>query len=200
MAKKRRLEGASAALAALPTGAVLVGKLVVALGLPADAADGKLQGKTAHRYFSGERIEDEYCQRGNCETGRPRIPASPRPTLAVVEIGIILTNVGRDEEACAHLENLLAAATDASVHLLYNLGVVRMRCRMFETALDAFKLVLAKEEHHPRALDLAAHCAFVLGDRRAGSAYAKQANLVGEHETYNAWRMGMYEPRERGHR
>lgn len=118
---------------------------------------------------------------------------------AKVEIGIILTNVDRHEEACAHLENLFAAATDASVHLLYNLGVVRMRCRMFETALDAFKLVLAKEQHHPRALDLAAHCTFVLGDRRAGIAYAKQANLVGEHETYNAWRMGMYEPRKKGH-
>src|SRR5262245_48114963 len=59
MAKKRRLQGASAAPEALPTGAVLVGKFVAALGLPADAADGKLQAKTAHRFFSGERIEDE---------------------------------------------------------------------------------------------------------------------------------------------
>jgi hypothetical protein len=37
---------------------------------------------------------------------------------------------------------------------------------MFDKGLEAFKLVLANEEHHPRALDLVAQRAFVLGDHR----------------------------------
>ncbi len=128
-----------------------------------------------------------------------RLATSERDVdLAKVEVGIILTNVGRHEEACAHLEDLYTTATERSAHLLYNLGIVRMRCQMFDKALEALKLVLAKEEHHPDALDSAAHCAFVLGDRRAGIEYAKAAKLLGVDNSYNAWRNGNYAPRRKG--
>ncbi len=114
--------------------------------------------------------------------------------LAKVEIGIILTDAGRDEEALARLEDLYAAASEASIHLLYNLGVVRMRCRRFAEALDSFSKVIAKDEHHPLALDCGAHCAFAIRNRRLGVDYAKRANLLGQHGTYNAWRAGLYDP------
>lgn len=114
--------------------------------------------------------------------------------LAKVEVGIVLTNAGRDEEARVRLEDLHASTAEASIHLLYNLGVVRMRCGRFAEALDAFMKVVAKDTHHPRALDCGAHCAFSVGERRMGIDYAKRANLLGQHETYNAWHAGMYNP------
>lgn len=95
--------------------------------------------------------------------------------LAKVEIGIVLTNAGRDDEARVRLEDLHASAAEASIHLLYNLGVVRMRCGRFAEALDAFMKVVAKDAHHARALDCGAHCAFAIGERRMGIDYAKRA-------------------------
>jgi tetratricopeptide (TPR) repeat protein len=112
--------------------------------------------------------------------------------LAKVEVGIILTNAGRDEEARVHLEDLCVATAEPSTHLLYTLGVIRMRCGRFADALASFSMVIARDEHHPLALDCGAHCAFAVGDRRLGIEYAKRANLVGQHETYNAWRAGLY--------
>lgn len=112
---------------------------------------------------------------------------------AKVEIGVVLTNAGRDEEARVQLEQLHDAASEASIHLLYNLGVVRMRCGRFADALDSFSKVIARDEHHPLALDHGAHCAFAVGNRRLGIDYAKRANLVGRHESYNAWTAGLYD-------
>lgn len=123
-----------------------------------------------------------------------QLSSGPDIERARVEIAIILTNADRHEEALAHLEDLYAAASEASIHLLYNLGVVRMRCRRFAEALDSFSRVVAKDEHHPLALDCGAHCAFAVGNRRLGIDYAKRANLLGQHETYNAWRAGLYDP------
>src|SRR5690242_249496 len=59
MARKKVIKGASAATA-LPTGPVLLGRLVNALGAPTTASSFEdIAGRTAHRFYSGERIEDE---------------------------------------------------------------------------------------------------------------------------------------------
>jgi hypothetical protein len=68
-----------------------------------------------------------------------------------------------------------------------------MRCRRFDQALESFSSVIAIDEHHPLALDLGAHCAFAIGNRRLGIDYAKRANLVGQHDSYNAWKAGLYD-------
>jgi Flp pilus assembly protein TadD len=137
-------------------------------------------------------------QSGDIEGGLAecRIAAALKPEweLPQVEIGIILINDERYEEARAHLEDVYAAAKAPSTHLCFNLATARWRCAAFGEGLALLEEVLADEGYasYPYALDQAAHCAFMVGDDVRGRAYTKRAHDLGCSKTYRRWCQGGY--------
>ncbi len=123
-----------------------------------------------------------------------RIAAGLDPTweLPEVEVGIILLNAGREEEARDHLESVALSQSDHSAHLAFNLGMARLRCGEVEGALSALTAAIEVKPDHASALDAAAHCSFLLGDGKRGRRLAKRANLLGHSETYHDWQEGRY--------
>ena len=116
----------------------------------------------------------------------------PSRELPKVEVGIILLNADRNDEAIAHLEDVARDERNLSAHLAFNLGVARYRCGEFAGALDALGRVIAIKPDHALALDVAAHCAFLTGDGKMGRRLAKQANALGQSEAYREWKEGKY--------
>ncbi len=116
----------------------------------------------------------------------------PSWELPKAEVGIILLNAGRNEEARGHLESIALSQGDLSAHLAFNLGVARFRCGEFKEALDALNRVIKLDPDHALALDVAAHCAFLVGEGNMGRRLAKRANVLGQSETYRDWHEGKY--------
>ena len=112
--------------------------------------------------------------------------------LPKVEVGIILLNAGRNDEARNYLESIARNQSDLSAHLAFNLGVARFRCGEDKEALDALSRVVEIQPDHALALDVAAHCAFSLGNGKMGRHLAKRANALGYSETYRDWKEGKY--------
>ena len=59
-------------------------------------------------------------------------------------------------------------------------------------AITAIQQVINIKPDYARALDYAAHCAFMFEDQIKGMKYAKEARKYGETQTYNDWRKGVY--------
>ena len=113
--------------------------------------------------------------------------------LPRVEVGIILLNAGRNQEALEHLEDLTASRHEgASSHLTFTLGAARYRAGDASTALCALEKVIDKEPDHALALDMAAHSAFLIGDQQKGRRLAKLADQHGQSTTYMEWQQGKF--------
>lgn len=113
--------------------------------------------------------------------------------LPRVEVGIILLNAGRNQEALEHLEDLAASRQeDSSSHLTFNLGTARYRAGDHSAALSALEKVIDEEPGHALALDMAAHSAFLIGDQQKGRRLAKLADQHGQSATYREWQEGKY--------
>ena len=117
---------------------------------------------------------------------------NPASELPRVEVGIILLNAGRSQEAREHLESMACGQDTLSAHLALNLGVARFRCGDPAGALDVLEKAIAVEPDHALALNIAAHCAFSIGDHKKGQKLAKQADQFGQSETYREWKDGKY--------
>ena len=63
---------------------------------------------------------------------------NPEDELPRVEVGIILLNAKRNQEARDHLEEIAAGNDSMSAHLSFNLGVSRFRCGAYEEAMEGF--------------------------------------------------------------
>ena len=116
----------------------------------------------------------------------------PTSELPRVEVGIILLNAGRNQEAREHLESMACSQDSPSAHLAFNLGVARLRSGDAAGALDALERAIEVEPDHALALDEAAHCAFCIGDQAKGRKLAKLAAQFGQSETYREWKVGKY--------
>ena len=109
-----------------------------------------------------------------------------------VEIGIILLNSGRNQEAREHLEDMARGKKRQSAHLAFNLGVSRERRGDPEGALEMLERVIRINKEHALAIDHAAYCAFLTGDAKKGARLAKRADALGQSDTYDEWRAGKY--------
>ncbi|MCY4438253.1 MAG: tetratricopeptide repeat protein [Chloroflexi bacterium] len=89
------------------------------------------------------------------------VQLNPTWELPRVEVGIILLNAGRSQEAREHLESIALGQDTLSAHLALNLGVARFRCGEPAGALDVLEKAIAVEPDHALALNIAAHCAFL---------------------------------------
>ena len=125
------------------------------------------------------------------------VELEPEWELPKVEVGIILLNDGRYEDARVHLEKVAKGESELSPHLGFNLGTARSRCGAFEKALLTFEEVLRLQPEHALAANEAAHCAFTTGDQKKGLRLAKLANSLGASETYRKWEEGRYRKRKR---
>ena len=112
-----------------------------------------------------------------------------------MEVGIILLNAGRNEEAREHLEAVARGQDGLSPHLGFNLGVARMRCDNPSGALEVLEKAIEAKHDHALALDVAAHCAFLVNDQAKGGELAKLADQFGQSETYRDWKEGKYRTR-----
>ena len=120
----------------------------------------------------------------------------PSWELPKVEVGIILLNDDRSEEASDHLESMAQDQDEPSGHLAFNLGIARQRCGEYTLALAPLLRAIELQPDDALALDSAAHCAFTVGDMKLGRRLAKKANILGQSETYEAWQKGRYRERK----
>jgi len=116
--------------------------------------------------------------------------------LPAVEIGIVLLDTGRNQEAVDHLykvndERAPRNAREAA-HLTYHFGLALMRVERHEEAIVEF-LALADQSGHARAMDLLAHCYFEQGNRPEGRQWAKKAAHRGEKTTLTSLEEGRYD-------
>jgi tetratricopeptide (TPR) repeat protein len=114
----------------------------------------------------------------------------PEWDMPLVEVGIVHMNMGEDARALEHLE-AAKATIRMTPWLAYHLGAARMRAGRFEDALAALDLAITDSPDDARALDDAAHCAFMIGDTRA-SDLAKRARDRGRCGSYDRWKAGGY--------
>jgi transcriptional regulator with XRE-family HTH domain len=110
----------------------------------------------------------------------------------LVEIGIMLANVGRYEEGLAELEAAEKRLGRVPPHLAFCRGYCLMALDKYADALKNFEIVIGSSPDYAVALDHAAHCAFSLHDNQKGMDYAKRAFILGAPEAYNDWRNGKY--------
>lgn len=109
-----------------------------------------------------------------------------------VEIAIANINWGRMDMALFHLEHGPASMRDSSDFYQFTLAKIYRTQKVFNKALEHSERAIALNPDHGEAFDLAADCAFILGDRRKGACYAKEAKHRGVFATFVRWRAGFY--------
>jgi len=150
------------------------------------SALGSMLGKVGERSGDNNMVEEGLLE---CRIAAQLAPVWDMPR---VEVGIILINTKRHEEALKELENAAQLFDELSPHLAFNLGFARMTCNDPAGALEMFERVLDAEPGYGLALDNAAHCYFLTGNQVRGRELAKRAHNLGVSETYQAWRAGKY--------
>ena len=126
-----------------------------------------------------------------CQRALELRPGWPIP---LVQIGIILLDAGRNDEALRHVEDVVGRVpwTPTLGHLL---GIAQMRAHRFADAILSFERVLDADPLHALALDSAAHCYLMLQNWSRGRELAKQARSLGQDETWAALEAGNYQRR-----
>jgi Flp pilus assembly protein TadD len=122
---------------------------------------------------------------------RRALELRPGWSIPLVQIGIILLDAHRNDDALAHLEDIVARVP-WSVTLGHSLGIAQMRAHQFREAITSFERILAEVPKHASALDLAAHCYLMIQNWSRGRELAKLAHGVGAHETWTALEAGQY--------
>ncbi|RAL69800.1 hypothetical protein C1G87_0908 [Dehalococcoides mccartyi] len=140
------------------------------------------------RYLRDDHLMVEAIQ--ECKIAAALCPGWDTP---LVESGIILGNAGRYADALAELD--MAANTMGAVtpHLANCRGYVLLQLKRCEEALRDFETVIQTRPDFGSALDDAAHCAFLIGDRLKAIRYAKMARKYGVSSSFSEWRRGSYD-------
>ena len=124
-----------------------------------------------------------------CRIAAALLPGWDTPA---VEPGLILINAGAYEEALEALVRARETLPVETPHLALSMGYALMVLLRHAEALEHFVRVMEARPDHALASLYASHCAFVLGDNRAGLRYAKAARGLGEPGAYLAWERGTY--------
>lgn len=122
---------------------------------------------------------------------------NPEDEMPRVEVGIILLNSDRNEEARDHLEQIATGDDFPSAHLSFNLGVARYRCGAYAEAMQALDRSVSLRGDYGLALDAAAQCAFALGLTAKGRDLAKRAHRHGVTAAHDNWRAKRYRKSKR---
>ncbi len=90
-------------------------------------------------------------------------------------------------------EYLLKATAEVEVtdHMAYALGRLCARLRNFSDAIKWFARAVEKNPNHAAAIDGAASCHFLMGERSRGLELAKKAAHMGSGRALLLWRKGL---------
>jgi Flp pilus assembly protein TadD len=115
---------------------------------------------------------------------------------AHVEVGIVLLNQDRNEEATRRLEAAKPLLRGPSTWLLLHLGHARERLGDIDGAVAAYEELLGLDDEHAEALDRLAHLYFVRGEKRKGAELAKRAAHLGFTDVFAAWTAKYYDRKD----
>ena len=108
---------------------------------------------------------------------RPR--PDPRWILPWAEIGLLLTHLGRAQEAVAHLEGVAPECGPLDARYYAALGAARSLVGAHRPALEAFEASLELNPNDPSVAVAAAVAARLAGDRVRSNRHAKAARFLG---------------------
>lgn len=117
----------------------------------------------------------------------------PQWDRAHVEVGIVLLNENRDEEAMRRLEAARALLPTESTWLLLHLAFAYERLGNELAAIENYEKLLGLQPDHAEPLDRLAHLLFLTGDKRQGAALTKKAAHLGFTDVFSAWSNGYYD-------
>ena len=146
---------------------------------------GKVGQRTGVRKFVDEGLVECRIAFGLC-------PSWDAPG---VELGIILTNFGANQEAFDELEQVARELPSLTPHWWFAMGYVLTELERFAEGLERLEEVIKFRPEYALAYRYAAHCAFKSGDRVKGLDYAKKARHLGDSTEFDAWQRGEYRAR-----
>lgn len=148
---------------------------------PADADLQCYYGEALWRAVPDRRFDDAI------ERLKEAARLRPDWDYPLAEIARVYLHRGWTEHALQVLESAPAGMMDKSPDGSFLLGLALSRLGRMGDALLACERSMALDERHAEAWDLAAECAFRLGDKVRGRRYAKQAAHLGQFVSYQKW-------------
>ena len=126
-----------------------------------------------------------------------RIAAGLQPDwdAPAVQPASILVNFGEREAALRELEQAERNLPAPTPHLRFVKGYILMTLELYSEALACLEAVIEERPDFAPAYDLAAHSAFLSGDKTKGLRYAKGARMRGIYTEHRAWGSGAYSSR-----
>lgn len=126
-----------------------------------------------------------------------RIAAGLQPDwdAPAVQPASILVNFGEREAALWELEQAERNLPEPTPHLRFVKGYVLMTLELYSEALVCLEAVIEEQPDYAPAYDLAAHSAFLSGDKTKGLRYVKGARMLGMYTEHRAWGSGAYSSR-----
>lgn len=144
----------------------------------------KLFLSSPHQWPDADQIAQEAFEHLEvCASLRPRWD---RP---VVEIGIILHNIGYPARAREYFVSIEDQIDIVDGHYFQSMGVSAYVTGHVDLALRCFERVLEFRPRHAEALDYAARCHLLLGDRRAARRRAKEASDLGAKQAMSRFQI-----------
>ena len=128
-----------------------------------------------------------------------RIAAGLQPDwdAPAVQPASILVNFGEREAALRELEQAERNLPAPTPHLRFVKGYILITLELYSEALSCLEAVIEERPDFAPAYDLAAHSAFLSGDKTKGLRYAKGSRMRGMYAEHRAWGSGVYSSRPR---
>lgn len=126
-----------------------------------------------------------------------RIAAGLEPDwdAPAVQPASILVNFGEREAALRELEQAERNLPAPTPHLRFVKGYILLTLELYSEALSCLEAVIEERPDFAPAYDLAAHSAFLSGDKTKGLRHAKGARMRGIYTEHRAWGSGVYSSR-----
>src|SRR5262249_15054151 len=105
----------------------------------------------------------------------------------LAEIGRVYLNRGWADHAIQHFEQVPKEVIETSQDCSFTLGIALIRVERFGEAKIAADRACRMDPTHADAWDMAAECAFQLGDKVEGGRCAREALRLGLRRSYDRW-------------
>ena len=148
---------------------------------------GSVLGSIGHRHGNKDWVDEGLKECWTAST------LDPQWLVPRTEIGLILIESGRPQEALTHLEGTQELIEDLDAHFYKALAASRRECGDIGGALESYEQAMKLDSDDARLMAAAAECALLANEKSKGRRYAKEAQLLGFPEVYEAVNMGLFE-------